>query len=411
MAVFQVSMLFLLLLLSGFFSGSEVALISLSRSKVRALVAKGVPGAFFVKRLKDNPQRMLSTILIGNNVVNVAASAIMTSLAIGYFQNYAVGIATGVMTFLILIFGEITPKSIASQHSEVVSLLVAPVIWSLSWVLAPLLNLLDSFLNRFISLFGIKSRKGSITEEEIIGMIAEASEQGSIKESEKNLLSRIFKFDDMNVADIATPRADMVLLSSKSTLGDALKLMLKSNFSRVPVYEKSRDSIVGVVYIKDVIAKIQRSGSRAPVSKVMSKPFFVPDSKKVSSLLKQFQKRKEHLAVVVNEHGAITGVVTTEDVLEEIVGEIMDETEKIDPDVLKLSRTSWRIKGKAEIEEVIVKTGMPLKEEDYDTFSGFILKQLGRIPSEGDSFDFSGFRIKVEEVEKQRISKVLVERV
>ena len=403
----DIILLVVLLLLSGFFSGAEIALISLSKLKSRQLVEKNRFGANYVKKLKDDTQRMLATILIGNNVVNVAASAIATTVAINMFENNAIGIVTGVMTFLILVFGELTPKSIAAQHNEFFSQIVAAPIWYLSIILFPIV----AILNKIIGAFGIKPRASRITEEEIISMVKAAEEEGSIKEMEKEMIHSIFEFDDIGVEEILTPRADMVIIDSTSTIEEAMKLILKKNVSRMPVYEENRDNIIGIIYVKDLIPYMDGKKKSANISKVMKKPFFVPETKKISSLLKQFQKRKKHLALVVDEHGSITGLVTLEDVLEEIVGEIMDETDKIDPNVRKLKNNAWIVKGKTEIGEINKKLKMKIKEkDDYDTFSGFILKYTGKIPKENEEIIYKKFKIKIEEIEGNRISKVRIEK-
>ena len=406
----EIVLLIILLLLSGFFSGAEVALISLTKVKARHMVEQKKFGAVFIKKLKEDPQRMLATILIGNNLVNVAAAAIATSMAIGIFQNYAIGIATGVMTLLILVFGEITPKSIAAQNNEIISQLVAAPIWYLSIILAPILNILDKFLNRFIKFIGIKSKEKAITEEEIISMIKTAEEEGSIKEIEKKMIDSIFEFDDINVNEISTPRTDMVLVESKSSVADAMKLILKKKFSRIPVYEKNRDNIVGIVYLKDLMMYMDDKKKNMSLSKIMKKLYVVPETKKISNLLRQFQKRKEHMAIVVDEHGSVTGLVTIEDVLEEIVGEIMDETDKIDPNIKKIGKNIWVVKGKTDIDEVNEKLHMKLKGKDYDTLSGFILKYTGKIPKEDEEIVYGKYKLKIEEREGHRISKVKVEK-
>ena len=397
--------------LSGFFSGLEVALVGIRKSKVIQLFNEGRKGSKALHKLKMNPSWMMSSVNLGNNLVNVAASALLTSMAIQMFDSFAIGIATGVMTLLILVFGEITPKSIAAQNNQIVSQLVAPIIWYLSMVLAPVLNILDLFLNRFIKVIGIKSKQKAISEEEIRTIVTAASEEGSIHELEKNLINRVFEFDNMSVDEIATPRTDMVMISNNSKISDVMKLMLKTNYSRIPVYQKSRDNIVGMVYVKDVIKYVTSKKSNMSISKISSKPYFIPESKKVSSLLRQFQKRSEHMAIVVDEHGSITGLVTLEDVLEEIVGEIMDETDKIDPDIKKLSRNAWLVKGKADIDKVNSQLKMVLAEDDYDTFSGFILKQTGKIPKENEQFTYKNFRITIVERDKHRISEVKVEKI
>jgi len=406
----EIILLIILLILSGFFSGAEVALVSLSRLKCKNLVEKNKIGSRYVQKLKEDTHRMLGTILIGNNVVNVAASAIATSVALRTFDSFAIGIVTGIMTFLILVFGELTPKLVASHHNEFFSRMVAAPLWYLSIILSPLLKLLNVLLGKVFTLFGIKPQDTKVTEEEIISMVKTAREDGTIKEMEKDMIHSIFEFDDMDVEEIATPRADMVMISSKCSVKDAMRLALKKNFSRMPVYEKSRDKVVGVIYVKDLMAFIEKKRDKVQIGKVMKKPYFVPESKKISNLLRQFQKRKEHLAVVVDEHGSVSGIVTLEDILEEIVGEIMDETDKVDPHVRKISNKVWIVKGKTEIDEVNEKLNMGLKDEDYDTLSGFILKFTGKIPNQGEEIIYKKFKLKIEEVDGQRISKIRVEK-
>ena len=406
----EIIILIILLLLSGFFSGSEVALISLTKLRARQMLDKKKPGAVFINKLKEDPQRMLATILIGNNIANVAASAIATSIMIGIFKNYAVAIATGVMTLLILIFGEITPKSIAAKNNELISRLVAAPIWYLSIVLAPILNVLDKFLNRFIKLIGIKTQEKVITDEDIMSVVRIAEEEGSIKEIEEKMIKSILEFDDINVSEIATPRKDMIMLESKFNIENALKLFLKKKHTRTPVYEKQKDNIVGIIHVKDVMKNIQGKNKNLPITKIMYKPYFVPEVKKISDLLRQFQKRKEHMAIVVDEHGSITGLVTLEDVLEEIVGEIMDETDILAPNIKSIGKNAWIINGKTDIDEVNEKLHMKLKGRGYDTFSGFLLKRTGKIPKQGDEITYKRFRFKIEEIEEHRISKVRAEK-
>ncbi len=406
----DIIILTILLLLSGFFSGSEVALISITKVKVRYILDKKKFGAVFVKKLKDDPQRMLATILIGNNIANVAASAITTSIMIRIFQSYAIAIATGVMTLLILVFGEITPKSIAAKNNELISRLVAAPIWYLSIILAPILNVLDKFLNRFIKLVGVKSKEKAITDEEIMSMVEMAEEEGSIKEIEEKMIKSILKFDDTTVSEIAIPRKDMLMLESKMKVKDVFKVFLKKNHTRMPVYEKNKDNIVGIVHIKDLIRHTQGKNKNITIDKIMYKPYFVPEVKKISDLLRKFQKRKEHMAIVVDEHGSITGLITLEDVLEEIVGEIMDETDIIAPNIKKIEKNSWIINGKADIGDVNEKLNMKLKGKGYDTLSGFILKRTGKIPKQGDEISYNRFKFKIEEIEGHRISRVRVEK-
>ncbi|MBL7055932.1 HlyC/CorC family transporter [Candidatus Woesearchaeota archaeon] len=406
----EIILLIILLILSGFFSGAEVALVSLSRLKCKRLVEEKKSGSLYVQKLKEDTPRMLGTILLGNNVVNVAASAIATSVAIRTFDSFAIGIVTGVMTFLILVFGELTPKLIASHHNEFFSRMVAGPLWYLSIILSPILSVLNFILGKVFTLFGIKPKESKVTEEEIISMVKIAREEGTIKEMEKNMIHSIFEFDDMDVEEITTPRADMIAIDSKCTVKQAMKVALKKNFSRIPVFEKTNDNIIGIVYVKDLMAYLDKKKDKVQISKVMKRAYFVPETKKISNLLRQFQKRKEHMAVVVDEHGSVSGIVTLEDVLEEIVGEIMDETDKVDPHIRKIGNKIWIVKGKTEIDEINEKLKMNLKGEDYDTFSGFILKYTGKIPNQGEEIAYKKFKLKIENIAGQRISKVRVEK-
>lgn len=400
----------ILLLLSGFFSGSEVALVSLTKVRARHMFDKKKPGSSFIVKLKEDPQRMLATILIGNNVVNVGASAMMTAIFLRLFDNYAVAIATGIMTLLILVFGEITPKSIAAKNSELISQLVAGPIWYLSIFLAPILNILDALMNKIIKTLGIQTKEKAITEEEIISIIKTAEEEGSIKEIEKKMINNIFEFDDIDVSEIKTPRTDMVMIDSNSNVEKAINLILKKNVSRIPVYEKHKDNIIGIVYVKDLISLLDKKGKKTWIKTLIKKPYVVPETKKISSLLRQFQKRKEHMAIVVDEHGSITGLVTLEDVLEEIVGEIMDESDKVTPNIQKLDDGTWMVQGKTEIEEINEKLKMKIDGKDYDTFGGFILKHAGKVPKENDKLEYFNFDLKIEEMDGHRITAVKVEK-
>ncbi|HJO02120.1 MAG TPA: hemolysin family protein, partial [Candidatus Woesearchaeota archaeon] len=331
-------------------------------------------------------------------------------IMMGVFKSYALGITTGIMTLLILIFGEITPKSIAAKNNELVSQIVAVPIWYLSIILSPILNVLDKFLNKFIKIIGIKSKEKAVTEEEIMSMVKVAEEEGSIKEIEERMIKSIFEFDDISAGEIATPRRDMLMLESKLKIKDAFKVFLKKNHTRIPIYEKNKDSIIGIVHIKDLMMHMQSKNKDTGISKVMYKPYFVPEVKKISDLLRQFQKRKEHMAIVVDEHGSITGLVTMEDVLEEIVGEIMDETDIIAPNIKKIEKNVWIVNGKTDIDEVNEKLRMKLKGKGYDTLSGFILNHTGKIPRENDEIRYNRFKLKIGEIEAHRISRVRIEK-
>ena len=314
------------------------------------------------------------------------------------------------MTLLILVFGELTPKLIASQRNETISQIVAAPLWYLSVILSPITYVLDKFMKLLMGILGIKVQKKAITEEEIRTMINTAEEEGSIKEIEKEMIHSIFEFDNINISEIATPRADMTLINSESKISDAINLILKDKYSRIPVYKDNEDNIVGTIYMKDVIPYLKGKDRNVSISKIMKKPYFVPETMKIGNFLRQLQKRQEQMAIVVDEHGLVIGVVTMEDVLEEIVGEIMDETDKVDPHIRKIGKKVWMVQGKTDIDEINEKLHLKIKEEEYDTLSGFILHHIGRIPKEDEEIRYNGSVLKIEEVQGQRISKVRIEK-
>ncbi len=403
----QIYGLIALIVLSAFFSMSETALFSLSRIRLRTLLAKKVKGADTIKKLKDNPHKLLSTILIGNNLVNVGAASLATAIAFKIIPDYAVAVSTGVLTLVILIFGEIIPKSFATHNNEKISLSVARPIRFLSHLLAPVIKLLDLITGTFVK----PVKKPALTEEDLKAAVDMGREAGFIKETEKDLIKNIFKFDDVNVSEIMTPRTDMFCVSVDSTLRKVLPSIIRANYTRIPVYEGSLNRIVGILNMKDLIPILKRKEIDIPVKKIMYKPFFVPENKKVDSLLKQFRKRKEHMAIVVDEHGLVTGLVTLENVIEEIVGEIKDEKDRLDPHVKKLSKDTWDVLGKSDIEEVNERMKSRFQEaEDYDTISGLILDKLGRIPKEGEKLVVDRYNIEITEMEDHRIVKVRIKK-
>lgn len=406
----DIFILIIMLGLSGFFSGAEVALISLTRFKIHHMVEEGKVGSGFVKKLTDNPSRMLTIILIGNNVVNIGASAFATAVVMRTFDSYAVAIATGIMTFFILVFGEITPKTIAVHNNEKFAQIVAPIIWYLGIIMKPLVFIIEIFTKNFTKVIGIKAKRQQITEEEIINIVNTAEKQGSIKKMEKRLIKNIFKFDDLDAYTIGTPKTDMVAVEAKTPVKEVVKLMISKGHSRLPIYKKDSDHIVGIVHVKDILTHIEGKDKNKSISRYMSKPFFVPDVIKVSRLLREFQRRKGHMAIMVDEHGVITGIVTLEDVLEEIVGEIIDETDLSFPNIKKVpGRKAWIIKGKAPISEVNKKINMRISHRDeYDSLGGFILHKLGRIPIVGDKITHNSFKITIQEKIGQRITRIKV---
>jgi len=393
-----------MILLSGFFSGSETALISLNKLQIEHLVRKKRKGIEIVKALKDKPNDLLITILIGNNIVNIGASTFATTIALGLFENNVIGITTGVMTFLILTFGEIIPKNLALNYNVKFSVFAAKPLYLLHIILYPLIR----FYNLFNKLFKGKERP-LVTEEEIKSFVAVGQRVGQIKETEKELIHRIFRFDDVSVREIMTPKPDMVILNSKDKIENHVTFFTKTPHSRIPIYEKTKENIIGIVHIKDVVNAIQKKKINKTLKSLMKTAFFVPETKKIDTLLKQFQVRNHHLAIVADEHGVITGLVTLEDVLEEIVGEIQDETDKIEPDIERLHSNKWKIEGRADIKDINKRLKIRLKEHvDFETFGGYILHELGRIPKQGETVKIKSIKIRIARKTGQRILDTIV---
>jgi putative hemolysin len=399
--VHQIIVLIVLLILSGFFSSAETALFSISRTKARHLAKNKHKSYILIKQMKDNPHRLLSTVLIGNNIVNVGAAALATSVTIHYFPNYAVGIATGVMTFLILIFGEVLPKSIATRNNILIArMAIYPIYW-FSLFCYPLIV----FLYFIPKLTGKIKKTPAVTEEELMTFVEVVEEEGEIKEEEKELIHNIFEFDDTNASEIMAPRADMFVIEADEELN--LENIVKSGFTRIPVIEDDIDHVIGIINIKDLFLHKIISGEEIDVRKVMTTPYFVPENKKLDKLLHQFKKRKHHMAIVVDEHGGVSGLITLEDALEEIVGEIRDESDKEEPHIVKhKDNKEWIVLGKSDIDEVNEIVGMNVPDsKDYDTFSGFVLNTIGRIPTEKEKITIGKYVVTVEEMDGNRINK------
>ena len=403
MPIDQALVLFVLLLLSGFFSSAETALFSISKAKAIHLAKQKGSAYKLIKKMKDDPHRLLSTILIGNNIVNVGAAALATAITIKLIPGYAVGIATGIMTFLILIFGEIFPKSIATRNNILIArLVIFPVYW-ISILLAPIIV----FLNFIPKLTGKIHRKPQVTEAELLTFVEVVEEEGEINEEERKLIHNIFEFDDTNASEIMTPRADMFVIDVNSEL--RLEDIVKSGFTRIPVIEGDVDHVVGILNIKDLFRHHATSDGETDVRELMRKPYFVPENKKLDKLLQQFKRRKQHMAIVVDEHGGVSGLITLEDALEEIVGEIVDETDKFEPNIVKISAKKWSVLGKSEIDEVndMIPMNIPDSKE-YDTFSGYVLEKIGRIPEEKEKISLGNFVVTVNEMQGNRIREYIV---
>jgi len=399
--------------LSGFFSGLEVALVGIRKSKVIQLFQEKKKGSKALHKLKTNPSWMMSSVNLGNNLVNVGASALATSIAIRLFGNDGLGIAVGIMTFLILVFGEITPKTYCNANSTKIALRYAPVLLAFSYVLYPVVKFFEIITRGVVKLTGSSYTPPPITEEDILGVIDQGLAEKAIEKEEMELVHGALKFDDTVIRSVMTPRTKMFTLNSKMLLFEALPQINQSGHSRIPIYGDTKDDIVGFIHARDILKELEKDNKMTSLEQIARKPVFASQEKMVSSLLKEMQGRRTHMAIVIDEHGGVEGLVTLEDLVEEIVGEIEDETdlpkpagyEKIDQDTIITN-------GDIEIDIIneIFKTNIP-EGDDYASLNGLLHERLKDIPQEGDKVELEELRIIVEKVSKNIPQKIRIERI
>jgi len=399
--------------LSGFFSGLEVALVGIRKSKVIQLFQEGKKGSKALHKLKTNPSWMMSSVNLGNNLVNVGASALATSLAIRLFGDDGLGIAVGVMTFLILVFGEITPKTYCNANSTKIALRYAPVLLAFSYVFYPVVKFFEIITRGVVKLTGSSYMPPPITEEDIKGVIDQGLEEKAIEKEEMKLVKGALKFDDTVIRSVMTPRTKMFTLNSKMLLFEALPQINQSGHSRIPIYGDTKDDIVGFIHARDILKELEKDNKMTSLEQIARKPVFASQEKMVSALLMEMQGRRTHMAIVIDEHGGVEGLVTLEDLVEEIVGEIEDETdlpkpvgyEKIDQDTIITN-------GDIEIDIIneIFKTNIP-EGDDYASLNGLLHEKLKDIPQEGDKVEIEELRIIVEKVSKNIPKKIRIERI
>jgi putative hemolysin len=407
--------IFVLILLSGFFSSSEIAMFSLAKHRVEALVEEGRPSAKTIDHLKSNPHRLLVTILVGNNLVNIAMSSIATGvLALWLTQGQAVAVATFGITALVLLFGESVPKSYAVENTESWSLRIARPLKYSEYAMYPLVVVFD-FLTRVVtSITGGRAIETSyVTRDEIQDMIKTGEREGVIEEDEREMLQRIFRFNNTIAKEVMTPRLDMTGISKDASVAEAIEESVGSGHARLPVYDGDLDQVVGVVHIRDLVRDMnygEEVGEDMRVEDLTQPTLHVPESKNVDELLGEMRQNRNHMAIVIDEFGTTEGLVTIEDIIEEIVGEILEggedePIEVVDDDILV-------VRGEVNIEEVNEALEIELPEgEEFETIAGFVFNRAGRLVEEGETIAYDGVELRVEAVENTRIQEVRVQRV
>ena len=409
----EITALSVLIGLSGFFSGLEVALVGVRKSKVVQLFNEGKKGSKALYKLKMNPSWMMSSVNLGNNLVNVGASALATSVAIRMFGNDGLGIAVGIMTFLILVFGEITPKTYCNANSTKVALRYAPVLLGFSYVFYPVVKFFETITRGVVKITGSSYNPPPITEEEIKGVIDQGLAEKALEKEEMELVHGALNFDDTVIRSVMTPRTKMFTLNAKMLLFEALPQINQSAHSRIPIFGDTRDDIVGFIHVRDVLKELEKDKDVVTLEQIARKPVFASQEKMISSLLKEMKGRKTHMAIVVDEHGGVEGLVTLEDLLEEIVGEIEDETDlKREKGYERIDQDTIITNGDIEIDVIneIFKTKIP-EGDDYASLNGLLHERLQDIPQEGDKLELNDLKIIVEKVTKNIPQKIRIEKI
>ena len=408
----EITTLVILIALSGFFSGLEVALVGVRRSKVQQMLNQKLPGSTSLHKLKSNPSRMMASVNLGNNLVNVASTALATDIALKIFDNGGLAITIGVMTFLILIFGEITPKTYCNANAAKIALKYSRILLAFSYAFYPIVLFFEQITKGIIKLTGSSQEPPRLTEEEIKGVIEQGLEDKAIEKQESELVHGALNFDDIVIRSVMTPRIKMFTLNSKMLLFEALPLINKSGFSRIPLYGKNDDEIVGIINVRDILKYLEKDQKMISLQQIARKPIFVSQEKKVSDLLKEMQGRKAHLAIVLDEFGGVEGCVTLEDLVEEIVGEIHDESDIEKSNFQREGGDTIITNGEIEIDELneIFKSNIP-QGDDYASLNGLLHEKLHDIPKEGDRIVIDSLRIIVEKMFKNKAEKIRIEKI
>lgn len=404
--------LFALVLLSGFFSSAETAVISVNKIKIRSMIEEHVKNAELVLRLCEDSRRFLSTVLIGNNIVNISASAVVTIYVSTRFGNSYVGMGAGILTFVILIFGEVLPKTLASIYPEKFALAYSPVLIFIMKLFIPLVFLLNIISGILLKILGIdpNDNKTVITENELLTYVEVSHEEGVIENEERNMITNVVGFGDSLAKDVMVTRIDMCTVSDTVNYSELLEAFEKDKYSRLPVYHESIDNIIGLVYLKD-IAFYKGDKIQFDVTKLIRKPSFTYEFKKTSELLIEMRKASISMCIVLDEYGASVGLITLEDLLEEIVGDIRDEydTDEVD-DIIQINDIEFMVEGNTKLCDFNEYFGTSYDSDDYDSIAGQLIALFERLPEKGDTIEDAGLSYFIESIDHRRIKRVKVKK-
>jgi putative hemolysin len=401
----QILLISFLILLSAFFSATEIAFSALNDIKIKHLALAGSKRAKTTLKLSNDFEKVLTTILIGNNIANIASASLATAIFVKYWGNNGVTISTAVMTTLVLIFGEITPKSIAKKIPEKFALAMTPLLILFIYVLYPL-NLIFGFIQKMMNKVFKFKKESAITEEELLTYVSEVQQEGGINENEGELIRSVIDFDDLKVEEIFTPRVNVVAIAETEDVKKITQIFKHTGYSRLPVYDTSIDHITGVINHKDFYNLIVLD--KQPLDTIIKSPVFVTEYMKVSNLLNLLKENKSHMAIVKDEFGGTLGIVTMEDILEELVGDIWDEHDEIIEQFIQLSEFKYKAKGNADLEDVFERLEIN-HVPDFSTVNGWVLDQLGRIAHINDEFIYDKLRVKVISADTKKVLEVEIE--
>lgn len=404
--IIQLVIVIILLSASAFFSSAETALMTSNKLKMRNLADNGNKRAAKVLKVTENTDKMLSAILIGNNIVNLTASSISTTLTLKIFGSKLVGIATGILTFLILVFGEITPKNVASKNAEDMALAYIGVISFLVTLLTPVIFIVNNVAKFVISIFNKNGDdNNAVTEEELRAMVEYSHEEGVIENEEKKMIVNVVDFGDTVAGDIMVPRVDMVMVDEKSSYEEILQVFREERYTRIPVYEETPDNVIGILNVKDFL--LIEDKENFVMKELLREPLYTYEYKKTSALMMDMRKTGANIVIVLDEYGITAGLITLEDMLEEIVGEIRDEFDADeDEGITKVSDLEYLIDGSTNLDDINDRIGLSLSSEEYESIGGLIMEKLGRLPVEGEIINFDNIVLTVKKMDHARIEKV-----
>lgn len=402
----QIIILVVLIVLSAFFSMSETALTSISKIRLRTMIDENIKNAKLIQSVLEEPGKLLSAILIGNNLVNIGASSLATAIIVDKYGSKGVGIATAVLTIVILIFGEITPKTFATKNAEKISLFVIKAIKFCMIIFTPFIFILNIITGFILRLLGVKKDEKTpiITESELITMVNVSHEEGVLEIDEREMINNVVYFANSDAEDVMVPRTDIIAINVDATQEELTALFKEETCSRMPVYDETIDNIIGIISLKDLLFVDKSKDFN--IRDYMREPFFTYESKCLKELFAEMRINRIPMAIILDEYGGTSGIVTLEDMLEEIVGDLADEYDEHDEEIKLVKDNEYIIEGATKIEDVNEILGTNFKSEDFDSIGGFIIETFGKFPDKGDSIKIGNVKFIIEEIEKNRIEKL-----